>query len=86
MELKIVLGKDKLRFQKPLSPYQWNWIRARVQAGGSVWILGQHNEYALLYDCRSLITQYRDNRLALPSNPTYRLDHRACRTIGDLLV
>ena len=73
LELKIVLGKKKLSFQKDLSPYQWNWILSRLKAEGEVWVVGQHNEDVLLYDCKNLWPAFRNNRRELPSHPSVRL-------------
>lgn len=74
VELKIVLGKDKLRFQKPLSPYQWNWLLSRAKAGGSVWVVGMHGTDILLYDCSDLLPGFKGDRSELPSKPSFRLN------------
>lgn len=73
VELKIVLGEEKLRFQKPLTPYQWNWLRRRVKSRGNVWIVGQHKKDLLFYNCSKKLAKYSKNRKDLPSDPCYRV-------------
>ena len=85
-ELKIVKGKRKLRFQKALSPYQWNWLSARAKAKGVVWVIAQHNEDILLYDCRLLLKAFQNNRDELPANPSVRLPPKNRKLLATILT
>jgi len=49
LELKIIVGKRKLRFQKALSASQRNWLVSRSRAGGNAFLLARHDKQILLW-------------------------------------
>ena len=86
VELKIVTGQRKLKFQKPLSSLQWNWLRARVKAGGNAWIVGQHEREIWIWDCSEALERHKNSRAQLPSNPCYRFAQAELQAVASLFV
>ena len=84
IELKVVVGKRKLRFQKPLSFAQRNWLVSRARAGGVGFLLARHEQHILIWKGRTL-AQCNPDEVLQKLTPCYRLPLKEADDLEQIL-